>query len=473
MLFQDELNLLLKPGYEPLETGFYRLPNGQMYIATLTPMPGCKGDWIDWWFGTGLRDSNTYKKWNPKSHIFYKWDEKWKPGHYIGASHYGELAMGEKIFKFNLTYNDPTKYFDPSRFDGAHIKTIFCGEGFTVDGIPNFRVVRIVRDTDYGCEVKTRFWNNDCTEEMAQARLEYSINSMAMLADSLKTLIRVPEKVERNSNICCKFCQSNLVVRNGWRKNTQYYLCKTCGHGFTNNQALPKMKYPVHTIASAVSNYYDGSSLNQICGEIEQSFNILPSYSTVYGWIKKLTEKALNEELHCKPIVGNSWVLYQTSTRMNDRIFRLTTVFDLETRFILALKLSGIMNKGIIQSLMLAAAQKAGKIPEEILTNADIECLEVIKSTFRSNSKFIRVTSITGQESCTDFMRNWHMKVKDRLKPKFDIDVDSSPQIMLDGFAFHYNYISLSDGNDKVPALRAKIQYPIGDWMDIIRSYSF
>jgi hypothetical protein len=41
---------LLKPGYLPLETGYTRLPNGQLQVACLTKMPGCKGRMINWWF---------------------------------------------------------------------------------------------------------------------------------------------------------------------------------------------------------------------------------------------------------------------------------------------------------------------------------------------------------------------------------------------------------------------------------------
>jgi transposase-like protein len=292
---------------------------------------------------------------------------------------------------------------------------------------------------------------------------------MAMLADSLKTFFRISEKLE-STRICCKFCQSDLVVRNGWRKNAQYYLCKTCGRGFTDNQALPKMKYPIFTVASAVRNYYNGNSLNQICSEIERNFNILPSHSTVYEWIKKLTEKALNEELRNQPAVGDSWVLYRTKRRINDRIFWLITIVDLETHFLLAAKLSGNLNAGNIRSLIESAERKAGKIPEEILTNADPECLEAIKLAFTPDSRFIRVIPITGQESYINFVRTWHSIVKDRFKPRYNIDIDNKLQIILDGFAFHHNYIGLSDGSI-APALMAKIKSPIGDWMDVIRSF--
>ena len=85
MLF-EEANQLLETGYMPLETGYYLLSNGQMHVAVLTRMPGCKGKMVDWWFGY-LDGTEKYKMWAPKSHMSLEWDEHWKPGHYIGASH--------------------------------------------------------------------------------------------------------------------------------------------------------------------------------------------------------------------------------------------------------------------------------------------------------------------------------------------------------------------------------------------------
>jgi hypothetical protein len=36
----SEANLLFEPGYLPLENGFTRLDNGQVFVAVLTRMPG-------------------------------------------------------------------------------------------------------------------------------------------------------------------------------------------------------------------------------------------------------------------------------------------------------------------------------------------------------------------------------------------------------------------------------------------------
>ena len=74
----EEMNQLLEPGYQSTETGYFRLPNGQMHVRVLTRMPRCKGKMVDWWFGY-LDGTEKYKMWDPKSHLSLEWDEHWSP----------------------------------------------------------------------------------------------------------------------------------------------------------------------------------------------------------------------------------------------------------------------------------------------------------------------------------------------------------------------------------------------------------
>ena len=184
----EEVNQLLEPGYLPLETGYCRLPNGQMYVAVLTRMPGSKGKMVEWWFGAHLRDTETYKEWDPKAHLFFKWDEKWRPGHYIGASHYGEELMAGEVLRFTVKFDDPTRFLDTSRFKEARVGAVICGEGFLPDGTPDGRVIHLVRDTEYGAEMRSRFWIYKGTEEMGRGHMEHCISEMGYLADFLPEL---------------------------------------------------------------------------------------------------------------------------------------------------------------------------------------------------------------------------------------------------------------------------------------------
>jgi len=191
-LLIEEVNQLLEPGYLPMETGYCRLPNGQMYVAVLTRMPKSKGKMVEWFFSTYLKDTETYKEWDPKAHLYFKWDEKWRPGHHIGASHYGEELLAGTVLKFTVKFDDPAKFFDTSRFKKANIGGVICAEGFLPDGTPDGRVIHLARDTEYGCEIRSRFWIYKGTEEIGRGHMEHCISEMGYLADFLP--IRYAEK---------------------------------------------------------------------------------------------------------------------------------------------------------------------------------------------------------------------------------------------------------------------------------------
>ena len=156
-----DANGLLQPGYLPLETGYTRLPNGQMYIAVLTKMPGAKGKMIDWWFGYA-GDTQKYKMWHPKAHVIGEWDEHWSPGHYIGASHLVHEHLGEELVQLRITFREPSEYLDTSRFAEAKAGAVVCGRAGFLDKPVDFaHVIHFVRDTEEGCEMRSRFWSGD------------------------------------------------------------------------------------------------------------------------------------------------------------------------------------------------------------------------------------------------------------------------------------------------------------------------
>jgi len=291
----EEVNQLLKPGYLPMETGYCRLPNGQMYVAALTRMEGCKGKWVDWWFKSHFVNTETPKAQHPKTHLSDHHDVKREPEQYIGIRNHLKFLFFERLNKSCFVIDDPAKFFNTSLFSKARVSAAICGEIVLPDKTPGERVIYLVRDTDDGCEMRSRFWIYNGTEEIAAKRMEHCLADMNVLADFLKIHIEQSQKTVNKSNVMCKFCHSSELIKNGVRKNTQYWRCKNCGHSFVNNLALPRMKYPFDVITSAVNDHHDGKPLNDIRRNIEREFGILPSYSTLYRWEKRLTELAENE----------------------------------------------------------------------------------------------------------------------------------------------------------------------------------
>jgi len=474
MFFEDEINLLLKPGYQPMETGYYHLPNGQLYVASLVPLPGCKGKWVDWWFGTYLKDTNTFRQWAPET-IAFGWDEKWKPGYYLGASTYLEMPEENKTTRYIRKYVDPAKYFNTSNFTETGIEAAICAESFTVDGVPNGRVIHIARRTDSGCEMRIRFWMNETRDEVARLHLEHSIIMMLRMSESLRSWAKNTVISGNDIGVSCKYCHSDQVVKNGLRQDVQTWLCKNCGHSFIDNQALPKMRYPAYVIASAVHDYYDGYSIRRICDDIEKTTGVLPSSSTVYGWVKKLTEKALSVETNYHPLVGDNWAMYKSQIQMKTANLWLVNIIDVDTQFLLATRLFGNINGIDIHDLILTAVKKAGKSPREIITNIGREYSEHIGSIPGVDLKPIRMIFVGDKELNDNFKYLFPGLFNNRLRPRSNVDISNigingGIPLFLNGFIFHHNYVGLPDNSFDIPAKAAGIQYPFKDWMNILGS---
>jgi hypothetical protein len=184
----EERHKLLDPGYLNPETGYELFPEGGMHVAVLTRMPRCKGKMIDWWFGW-CGDTEKYKLWHPKDHLVGEWDEFWQPGKYIGASHLAEEKIGGQLVKLKITFKEPSDFFDTSKFPDANVGVAICAET-RIQGDDQLRsyLVHFVRDTAFGCEMRSNFWRMVGDEKAALANLTHCYEEMGNLADILPDL---------------------------------------------------------------------------------------------------------------------------------------------------------------------------------------------------------------------------------------------------------------------------------------------
>jgi len=188
-MLYEEVNQLLEPGYSTFETGYKRLANGQMYIAVLTRMPRCEAKMIDWWFGYA-GDTAKYSLWHP-DHIVGDW-ANWKPGHYIGASHLVHEYIGGELVKLKITFFEPSKIFDTSRFARARVGAAICGNVAALEEPEELgHLVHFVRDAKLGCEMRSRFWLFNGDEKMGAGLMQHCIEEMSQLSSVLPELYRV------------------------------------------------------------------------------------------------------------------------------------------------------------------------------------------------------------------------------------------------------------------------------------------
>ena len=72
-------------------------------------------------------------------------------------------------------------------------------------------------------------------------------------------------------------------------------------------------------VASALQQYFTGSSLNDIRRHTEQHYKTLPSDSTIYAWVRKYTELAEEATKGLRPEVGEEWIADETVIKISGK----------------------------------------------------------------------------------------------------------------------------------------------------------
>ena len=280
----------------------------------------------------------------------------------------------------------------------------------------------------------------------------------------------VQMRIDMETGRCCKFCGSTNIVRNGTRQGTQYWLCRNCNRGFVDNDALPRMRYPIKAIASAVYQYYAGLSLNEIRRYIDQQYNFLPSGSAIYAWVTRFTQSAIDEARKHTPKVGDTWVGDETVLFIGGDKYWLIDIIDQDTRYLLASRLSKMRGRKDIALLLREAYRKAGKAPKRILTDGWLVYPDAVDLVFGSETKHTISTPFVEVDS-TNVIERFQGTLKDRTKVMRGMKKPETARHILDGWLVYYNHFRPHESlNDATPAQVAGIDFPYKNWLDVVKS---
>ncbi|MEP2990566.1 MAG: hypothetical protein ABJN65_08600 [Parasphingorhabdus sp.] len=147
---------VLGDGYSDLETGVHRQPNGVYRVRALTRMPSVKAKMVRWWFADYMQTTAHYKRWHPTAHVWMDWENK-KPGEIIGASHLVHEYIGEDLSKLRIQFVKPQEFLGP--LEDRDDRFIICARaGLLEEPINVTSMCHIVRDTEWGAEMRSVFW---------------------------------------------------------------------------------------------------------------------------------------------------------------------------------------------------------------------------------------------------------------------------------------------------------------------------
>jgi putative transposase len=269
--------------------------------------------------------------------------------------------------------------------------------------------------------------------------------------------------------IVCKNCGSKDIVKFGIYKGVQRYFCKACKRKFKGDTDLFHMKTSPEQISSALRMYYSGMSIKDIKDLLKQEYNNDPSKKTVYEWIDKYTDMAINTTQDYHPKVGDTWIADETVLRIAGQNVWMYDIIDDKTRFLLATRIAVSRTSHDAEMLMKDASKKADKIPKTIITDKNYSYLDGIEQAFGADTEHIQGKPFTDTNS-TQKIERWHETLKERTKVMKGLKTLDSALQFIDGFLVHYNFFRTNEAlENKTPAEEAGIKFPYKNWAEVIR----
>jgi hypothetical protein len=157
---------VLVQGGGVLEDAVVRNSDGILVVACRTEMPGVTPEMWDWWFGWHLPSSERYRLWHPKAHVkatvredrAHVRDDR---ARYVGNVSFVDEYIGPDLVKLSIAFREPSAFgFDAAQL--AKVGTAICARvGLRGTPLDTGRLIHLVRRTEGGSEMISRFWLAD------------------------------------------------------------------------------------------------------------------------------------------------------------------------------------------------------------------------------------------------------------------------------------------------------------------------
>jgi len=300
---------------------------------------------------------------------------------------------------------------------------------------------------------------------------ELDNEALRLMAETMEHLRHTAETMERDIPIIrvCKLCGSDNIAKHGIIKGVLRYRCKDCKRTFMADDNLPDMKTPKDVITSALNMYYEGMSLHAIRRQLDLMHGYRPSVSTLYGWLTRYSDKAIRQAERLTPQVGDVWIADETVLKLDfEGNVWFWDLIDAKTRFLLASHLSAKRTTADALKLMKMAEERAGKVPELILTDKLHAYTDGIELAWGADAKHVPSKGFKKPMN-TNIIERMHSTIKSRTKVMRGLKDIRSAKRFMDGWLIHYNYFRPHEYlGGKTPAEKAGIAFPFKNWGDVV-----
>ena len=124
-----------------------------------------------------------------------------------------------------------------------------------------------------------------------------------------------------------------------------------------------------HEKGATVEMYFDGVSYRKTAQNMKQYFGRETNPSTIYRWVRELTEKANSAVKPMKVDAGAVWVADEVALKVGGKNYWLFNVMDSDSRFLLAAYLSPTRTVLAAATALALARERAASPPEQLKTD--------------------------------------------------------------------------------------------------------
>jgi transposase-like protein len=277
------------------------------------------------------------------------------------------------------------------------------------------------------------------------------------------------------SNIICKFCESDKVVKAGKKDGQQLYKCNSCNRRFVNNGNPERMREELRIIASALDMYYEGLSVRKVQRQLIKLYGVKVSQVSIWNWLIKYSELVTTFlDTVQATTLSEYWHVDETVIKCNGQNKWFWEIIDEETKFIVASHFSNSRTCEDSTKLFLNAKKKSTVRLKGIFSDGSYSYKRGFNKAFYTRYAKDRVLLIQNvgirSRKTNNIVERLHSTLKDRVKVTRGLKGFDTVGVLLKGWVIHYNYIRPHQSlRGKTPAQVAGIDLGLENgWFDLI-----
>ncbi len=263
-------------------------------------------------------------------------------------------------------------------------------------------------------------------------------------------------KVFADDAVQCAKCGSIRVVKNGTKRGRQAFVCRDCGHKFTEKAMLKGSRYTPEMVSLTLDLYFSGTSLRKTARILNDHFGLTLGNATVFRWIQKFVPMISEYAQSLTPELSETWQADEVFVKMRggetvkggiDRktmknMAYLWNVMDRKTRFLLASRLSQHRNvNGAVGAFNEARRNANGSEPEKIFAdglNAYPQAMEYWESE-SGKPELIARMGVGKPHANNNRIERLNGTVRERVKVQRGWKNPASK--IAEGQRIHYNFV--------------------------------